>query len=273
MENYANYAGPIKIGEGIYWVGTFDRESEICCHPYLIVDEDEVVLIDAGSRSDFPTVMMKIMQVGVKPSQITTLVYQHYDPDLCGSMQNVLGLCDNPNLKILSEKNNIPFISFYLHKSSYNHLKTINDINFELPLKNRKIRFIATPYSHSRGSFVTYDEGSKILFSSDLFGSFLNTNKLFQEIEEECYECLNYEVCRYQHKTCPINEILIFHRTVMPCGSALSYAMRQIEKLDIECIAPQHGGIFTKKKDIDFMIQKLAHLDNVGIDGILAIPD
>lgn len=273
MENYTNYSGPIKISEGIYWVGTYDSEFKIRCNPFLIIDDDQAVLIDAGNRSDFPTVMMKIMQVGVKPSQITTLVYQHYDPDLCGSMQNVLGLCDNPDMKIVSAEDNIPYVSFYLHTSSYHHLKTIEESNFVLELKNSKLRFILTPYSHCPGSFITYDERSKVLFSSDLFGSFLNTNKLFQEMEPECYECLNYDTCHYQYKSCPINEILIFHRKMMPCGASIAYAMRQIEKLDIECIAPQHGSILPRKKDIYFLIKKLAHLDNVGIDGILAITD
>jgi len=272
MEHHTNVNGPVEIGKGIYWVGALDADSEFSCHPYLIVDDDEVVLLDAGNRSDFPTVMMKIMQIGISPSQITTLVYHHYDPDLCGSMQNVIGLCDNADLKILSELYNISFLSFYLHKSSYHYLKTINDMQFELPLKNRTLRFIATPYAHCCGSFVTYDEGSKILFSSDLFGSFLKTTELFNEIAPECYECLNYETCRYQHRVCPINEMLNFHRSVMPSGNALAYAMKQIERLDIECIAPQHGHILTRKQDIDFMIGKLSRLDNVGIDGILNMP-
>src|SRR5690606_9929436 len=111
------------------------------------------------------------MQAGVTPSRITTLVYHHYDPDLCGSMQNVLGLCDNPNIEILSTKDNIPYISFYLHKSSYHYLSRIEASDFVLQLKNHTLRFILTPHAHSPGSFVTYDEKSKVLFSSDLFGS------------------------------------------------------------------------------------------------------
>jgi hypothetical protein len=43
------------------------------------------LVIDGGSRPDFATVMIKIMQTGIAPKQIQALVYQHYDPDLCGS--------------------------------------------------------------------------------------------------------------------------------------------------------------------------------------------
>lgn len=268
MNDNQKYEGPIKISEGIYWVGTSDPEYKIRCNPFLIIDEDQAVILDAGNRSDFPTVMMRIMQSGVAPSRITKLIYHHYDPDLCGSMQNVLGLCDNPNIKILSTKDNITYISFYLHKSSYHYLNTIEAADFVLTMNNHTLRFILTPHAHSPGSFVTYEEKSKVLFSSDLFGSFLNTNELFLEIDPECHECLDYSTCQLQYKSCPIKEILLFHRKMMPCGASLAYAMRQIDKLDIQCIAPQHGSILNRKKDIDFLIKKLSRLDNVGIDGL-----
>jgi len=171
-------------------------------------------------------------------------------------------------IEILSTKDNIPYISFYLHKNCYHYLTTIEASDFVLPMKNHTLRFIPTPHAHSPGSFVTYDEKSKILFSSDLFGSFLNTKELFLEIDPECHECVDYSNCQLQYKSCPINEILFFHRKMMPCGASLAYAMRQIDKLDIQCIAPQHGNIITRKKDVDFIIKKLSQLDNVGINGL-----
>ena len=86
--NAQNYESSVEIAEGIYWVGFYDTQSGLHCNPYLILDHDEAVVIDGGSRPDFATVMMKIMQTGIAPKQIQALVYQHYDPDLCGSIPN-----------------------------------------------------------------------------------------------------------------------------------------------------------------------------------------
>ena len=61
--NAQNHEGLVEIAEGIYWVGFYDAQSGLHCNPYLIVDHDEALVIDGGSRPDFVTVMMKIMQL------------------------------------------------------------------------------------------------------------------------------------------------------------------------------------------------------------------
>ena len=107
------YGRPIKITEGIYWVGFYEEVTNLHCNPYLIVEGDKAVLIDAGSRPDFATVMMKILQTGIDPDDIAALIYQHFDPDLCGSMPNVVDMCENKDLRILSDASNNIFINYY----------------------------------------------------------------------------------------------------------------------------------------------------------------
>ena len=85
---HIDYDNPVEIAAGIYWVGFFDPQTGLHCNPYLIVDNDEALVIDGGSRPDFATVMMKILQTGIAPDQIKALLYQHYDPDLFGSIPN-----------------------------------------------------------------------------------------------------------------------------------------------------------------------------------------
>ena len=43
----------VEIAKGIYWVGGDEHNGGLHCNPYLIVDEDEAVLIDPGSVLDF----------------------------------------------------------------------------------------------------------------------------------------------------------------------------------------------------------------------------
>lgn len=269
MKDYRKYDRPIKIGEGIYWVGFRDEKTNFQCNPYLIIQDNKAVLIDSGSRSDFAIVMMKILQAGVEPEKIVALIYQHYDPDLCGSMPNFIDMCDNPNLKIFSEKNNNIFISYYIHKEKYPLLQSIDEHDYKLSFNGRTLRFLPTPYAHNPGSFITYDEKTKTLFSSDLFGSFSAKRDLFLQLDEACFTCEDYDNCPNTKSYCPLPDIITFHENVMPNKKSLRNAMRKIKEMDVNTVAPQHGSIFDNKRDIHYILNKLESLEKVGIDGII----
>ncbi len=75
-ENY-NHLEPKEIADGVYWIGFSEKDSKLFCNPYIIVDGDEAVLIDSGSRDSFSTVMLKILRIGINPKQIKRLIYHH----------------------------------------------------------------------------------------------------------------------------------------------------------------------------------------------------
>jgi flavorubredoxin len=262
------YGRPIRISEGVFWVGSRPDDETMSCNPYLVVEKDQVVLIDSGSRGDFAVVMMRILQAGIDPGQIVALIYQHYDPDLCGSMPNFIDMCDNTGLKVVSEHDNNLFISYYIPKDQKHLMQSVDAYDHRFVFSGRELMFLQTPYSHSPGSFVTYDVRTKTLFSSDLFGSFDSTGDLFMALGEACYHCTDFNACPRECPTCPLKGILQFHQQVMPCGKALHYAMDQLKSLDIDCIAPQHGSIINGRRDIDHVIARLEALTDVGIDRI-----
>lgn len=262
------YNRPIEIADGIFWVGPHEKTTNLHCNPYLIVEGDRAVLIDAGSRPDFAVVMMKILQTGISPEQIVALIYQHPDPDLCGSMSNMVDICANPELRIMSETENNVFISYYLEKDKRNLLTAINDSGYALEFNGRVLQFFKTPYAHFAGSFITLDVRTKTLFTSDLFGSIASRWELFTNFTEACHACLDYKHCANGWECCPRQEIMNFHKVVMPSEKALRYAMAVVGKLDFDVIAPQHGGVLKKKKDIDLLVASLSALTGVGIDGL-----
>lgn len=266
--HHKSYDRPIEIADHIYWVGFDEKLSNFHCNPYLVVEGDQAVLIDAGSRPDFAVVMMKILQTGISPDQIIALIYQHPDPDLCGSMSNMVDICANPELRILSEPDNNIFLSYYIERENRHLLKALDEYGFSFTFGGRNLNFFKTPYAHASGSFVTYDERTKTLFTSDLFGSLSRQWDLFVQLTDDCYVCRDYELCSSRGKHCPLKDILEFHQKVIPSEKALKYAMDVIGSLDVRMIAPQHGSIVTAKKDIDFLIKCLGALKGVGIDGI-----
>ncbi len=260
---------PLRVADGIYWVGYSDEDERLRCNPYLVVEKDRAVLIDGGSRGDFAGVMTKILQAGIDPRQIEALIYQHYDPDLAGSMANLIDICENPDLCILTNRRNEAFLGYYLHASERRRIHTFEELGNGYALGDRKLSFIDTPYAHAPGSFVTYDGKTRTLFSSDLFGSFSTEFGLFLDLQDVCLGCADWADCPL-HRVCPLPEIVKFHRTVMPSTAALRHAMEKIRSVDVEILAPQHGSVIVGKRDVGFVIDMLASLSDVGIDGVLS---
>ena len=258
------YSEPVEIAEGIHWVGFSDREEGLHCNPYLVRDGDEAVLIDGGSRPHFSTVMMKILETGLKPAMIRRLIYQHYDPDLCGSIPNFEEVIGSDDLKIISHKENNVFIRYYATVAPRLCMEEIgNEFAFS---SGRCLRFIRTPYSHSAGSFVTFDEHTGTLFSSDLFGSYGMDWDLFLDLPSGCIGCPAYDDCPMGLSRCPVKGMYSFHARIMTSCKALRLAMRIVQELAPAIVAPQHGSVIRTRSDIETMTERLSKLERVGID-------
>jgi flavorubredoxin len=274
LDQNIDYDRPVKLADGVFWVGFADLKGRLQCNPYLIVDGDEAILIDGGSRPDFSTIMRKVLQTGVSPKQISHLIYQHYDPDLCGSIPNLESIIDSADLRIISHSENNPFIRHYSVKSE---LLCIDRIGRTLTMRSgRKLRFFRTPYAHSAGSFVTYDETSGILFTSDLFGSagaFSNW-RLFADFDQKCLTCKVAwpkrpdEPCEETGTPCPWSGMHNFHQRIMPGNKQLRYAMNVIRSVGASMVAPQHGSILYRAEDIVAAIGRLEKMDDIGIDAV-----
>jgi flavorubredoxin len=266
-----DYENPVEIASGIYWVGFYDQQSGLHCNPYLVIDNDEALVIDGGSRPDFATVMMKILQTGMDPDQIKALLYQHYDPDLCGSIPNFEDIIESKSLKIISDESSLDFIRHYSVSSV---MVSIEDIDYHYTFSSgRTLRFINTPYSHSSGSFVTFDQKSGILFTSDIFGSYGKEWDLYLKLRPQCMDCVNLEECPEGRRVCPVNDILNFHRIIMPSRKALRYSLARILEVPFTAVAPQHGSIINDKNTLRFVFERLVSLKAIGIDGIIEDED
>lgn len=262
-----NYNEYIEIAQGVYWVGFHDKKAGLHCNPYLIVDGDEAVLIDSGSRNDFSTVMLKIMRTGTRAGQINRLIYHHSDPDLCGNIPHVEAIINREDLKIISHKENNVFINYYSVRSP---LLCVEEMGFHFEFSSgRRLEFILTPYCHASGSFMTYDTKTGILFSSDLFGSYDCSWGLFTQVDEGCSNCKPEGICPKTQEKCQIQGIMEFHRRTMPSRKAMQYALDQLEQRKISLIAPQHGSVLDTPASQQIVIKRLRELKDIGIDYFL----
>ncbi len=241
--DYAMQNKPVEIAEGIYWVGANIRESGLVCNPYLIVAGEEAVLVDPGSPLDFDKVYDNVRQL-VPLERIKYIILQHQDPDFCASTP--LFEQKGVTAAIATHWRTAQLVKYYGIKSPF---YIINQHKNKLQLNNgRVLQFIATPYLHYPGAITTYDQQTKTLFSSDLFGAYSYYWSLFAD-----------ELPDMNGKDMYLEVMKTFHEHYMPANSILRPVMEKFLQLDIQTIAPQHGSII--RKNIPVYIKELRDLE------------
>lgn len=225
-KNKLDYDKAIEIEKGIYWIGYNIERVYFHTNPYLIVDGDEAVLIDPGSVIDFDVILKKIKSV-VDVNKVKYIILHHQDPDLCSSVKKFEGIVKDISIHIPIRSS--VFLRYYGIKTFPTPVVKDGET---LTLKSgRVLKFFMTPYCHSPGAMVTYDEKSKILFSSDIFGAF--------NIEWELYADM---IGERKH----LEAVKRFMEPYMGSKDAIISVVKKLEKLDIKMICPQHGSIIRK---------------------------
>ncbi len=227
-----------EIADDIFWIGMHLKGDPFQCHPYLIKNGDESILIDPGSMLEFDAVVKKIDEVvGIK--SIKYIVLHHQDPDLCASVPEIEKLINRDDLLIVTHSRMSLLIKHYMVSSNYYE---IDKQDLILKTKNGKtLHFLTTPYCHSPGAFVSYEPTTKVLFSGDIFGGIEHSWNFYAD---ETY----------------FEKAKLFHQEYMPSKDIFNYALSKIQKLNMELIAPQHGSII-EKKYIAKLIEDMKNLE------------
>lgn len=233
-----DFKNPVEIAKNIYWIGEYLEGDPFQCHPYMILNGDESILIDPGSVLEFESVVKKIEQV-TSIKNIKYIVLHHQDPDLAAAVPAIEKLIDRDDMRVVTHSRMVLLVKHYGIKSKY---YSIDEEQFLLNTKSGlTLEFITTPYCHSPGAFVTYEPDTKTLLSGDIFGGLEESWKFYADE--------NY-----------FSEVKLFHENFMPSRNILNYTLKKIESLDINLIAPQHGSI-VKKQFIKPLIEDMKKLE------------
>ncbi len=227
-----------EIAPGIHWVGFADKNAGFSNNPYLMIDTDGTgILFDPGSRADehFNIVKSKVEKL-IDLKKIKYIIVHHQDPDLCASIPLFEELIGIDNVSVITTLRTSFFIPYYGSKSE---IIIVDDGDeFELP-SGRVLKFITTPYVHFAGAFITFDETSNILFSSDIFAAFTLDWKLYAD---EYY----------------LEAVKAFTEPYIGCKEPVLNVVRKISGLPIKIIAPQHGCVI--KDDLSKYVEALEHM-------------
>lgn len=212
----------IEVAPRVWWVGHVLKEDSFQCHTYLIEQGDQSVLIDPGSLLTFTDTLRKIEQI-LPFDQIRYFVCQHQDPDITASLPLINERVTRDDCAIICHGRAAALIKHY--KLDIPFLLVDEDLNWSLPLPERTLKFIFTPYAHFPAAICSFDDATGSLFSSDLFGGFTDDFALYAESEDY------FEAMRP------------FHEHYMPSNAILQHALESLKDLPIQQIMPQHGSI------------------------------
>ena len=228
----------VQVADRVWWVGHRQDDDIFQCHVYLIEQGEESVLLDPGSVLTFRHTLRKIEEI-IPFSHIRYFVCHHQDPDITGALPLIDQMVGRDDAVLVTHWRTQMLVRHYGLRLPF---WLVDAHDWRLPLADRCLEFVFTPYAHFPGAICTFDPASRVLFSSDLFGGL--TPEFALVARDEHY----FEAMRP------------FHEHYMPSREILGYALRAIERHPVRLIAPQHGSIIPERL-VRFMIDKLKTLD------------
>lgn len=234
----ANPQRAIHLGQRVWWVGHKLDDDPFQCHVYLIENGDQSVLVDPGSSLTINETLRKIESI-IPFNHIRYFICHHQDPDITAAMPRLDTMITRSDAVLLSHWRTIALLKHY---NLNIRLQCVEQLGWKLDIGGRELEFIFTPYLHFPGSICTFDHGSNILFSSDIFGGFTEHWQLLAT--DESY----------------FDAIKMFHEHYMPSQEILHHGLTKIERYPARLIAPQHGSIIPQHL-IAYIINQLKTLD------------
>lgn len=227
-----------QIKNNVSWVGKVDWEllkfhgDDYSTHKgstynsYLI-EEEKTVLIDTVWMP-FADEFVSNLQKEIDLNKIDYIIVNHGEVDHSGSLPALMKLI--PDKPIYCTANAVKSLKGQYHQDWDFHVVKTGD---KLDIGNGKeLIFVEMSMLHWPDSMATYLTQDNILFSNDAFGQHYATEKLFNDLVDQCElynECIKY----YANILTPFSSIL-----KKKLAEVLSFG------LQIDVIATSHGVIW-----------------------------
>jgi hemerythrin-like domain-containing protein/glyoxylase-like metal-dependent hydrolase (beta-lactamase superfamily II) len=223
---YSMRAGGVLFdedGHRAVWLHDFGRGLAVQANQFLIIDEDEGMILDPGGPKVYPDVLAET-QLHLHGGRLRYVFLSHQDPDVGTSLN--AWLMDTKAEALTSRLWSRFLPHFGIDKLLAERMRAVPDQGGWVPLGRRELMILPAHYLHSCGNLQIYDPTARILFSGDLGASVGADESVVSDFEA------------YRPK------LEVFHRRYMGSSKALQAWVRMVRELDIQMIAPQHGALF-----------------------------
>ncbi|NEO87757.1 MAG: MBL fold metallo-hydrolase [Spirulina sp. SIO3F2] len=158
----------------------------------FIIQGDQLALVDT-SHAKFKQLYFDTLQGVIDPAKIDYMVISHTEPDHSGLVQDLLALA--PQAVVVGSKVAIQFLKGFVHQDFATQIVKSGD---QLDLgQGHVLEFVNAPNLHWPDTILTYDAGTQILYTCDVFGMHYCSDDLFDvnlaDISPDYrfyYECL-----------------------------------------------------------------------------------
>ena len=210
----------------------FEEGSSIPTNQHVIVHDGHAAVLDPGGHKIYSKVLSETTSQ-IRGGKLDYILLSHQDPDIVAAVNGWLMTTDATAYAPRLWVRFIPH--FGLDRLVIERLKPVPDEGMRLPLGGAELWLLPAHFLHSPGNFQVYDPASKILYTGDLGASV--------GIEGEVKDFGAH-----------IAAMEGFHRRYMAGNAAMRAWAGLARQLDIEVIAPQHGGFFRGKDKVQSFI-------------------
>ncbi len=204
-----------------------DQGLAVQANQHLVIHGDVGLLLDPGGHKVYNRVLSATLG-HLKGGELKYLILSHQDPDIVAAANGWLMTTD---ANAYVPKIWLRFVPhFGLDRLVEARLHGVEDGGMVLDMNGVKMPIIGAHFLHSPGNLQVYDPVAKILYSGDLGASL---GQPYREVPD------------FQRH---IPFIEGFHRRYIACNKAMRMWAAMVRKLDVECIAPQHGAVYRGKE-------------------------
>ncbi len=247
-----------KICEGVYAVGANDFNRKLfdeliplpygtSYNSYVIKGQEKTAILDAVDPMKKDVLRENLRDLNI--NSIDFIISHHAEQDHSGAIVDLLDWF--PNAKVLTNEKCKSFLMDLLCLPEEKFI-TISDRE-KISLGGKTLEFIFTPWVHWPETFVSYLHEDKTLFSCDLFGSHLASEKLFADESENLYSLAK----RY------------YAEIMMPFRTAIKGHLEKLSTYKIEMICPSHGPIY---KNPAFILDAYKEWISDDVKNLVVIP-
>jgi flavorubredoxin len=222
-----------KLRDGVYKMGAIDWDRRLfdsliplpdgtSYNCYLIEGSEKVALLDTVDPAMLHVLKRQLDDV----PQIDYVIAHHAEQDHSGSIGFVLEKYKNARAMVSPKCKDM--LIDHLHIPA-DRVLVVNDGD-TLPLGNKTLKFLHTPWVHWPETMVSYLVEDRILFSCDFFGSHLATSDLYVTDSGRVYEAAK----RY------------YAEIMMPFRATIRKNIEKVMNFPIDMIAPSHGPVYDK---------------------------
>ncbi|MBD1875873.1 flavin reductase [Nodosilinea sp. FACHB-131] len=157
----------------------FDIEFELqngTTYNSFLIEGKKTALIDT-SHGKFKDLYLDTLKAIVDPKEIDYLIVNHTEPDHSGLIADLLTLA--PQITVVASKVAIQFLQSQIHRPFAAQMVKSGD---RLDLGNgHELAFISAPNLHWPDTMLTYDSGTQVLYTCDVFGLHYCDDTLYDE--------------------------------------------------------------------------------------------